>query len=66
MAKYDFPIGAANLFARIDVFNLFDNSGVREVDEFAELDSGVINQHWREPTHYQRPRSVRIGLGVTF
>jgi hypothetical protein len=66
MVKYDLPVSGVDLFARLDAFNLFDNHGVAEVDEHAENDAGAINPYWRETTLYQRPRSVRLGLGLRF
>jgi hypothetical protein len=66
MAGYNLRLGSLDLFVRLDVFNLFDNDGVAEVDEEAEDAFGAINPTWREPTAYQAPRTVRLGIGASF
>ena len=55
----------------LDVFNLFDQSAVTEVNEYAEQDSisppnYVANPNYKLPTHYQSPRAVRFGVGLNF
>ncbi len=70
MVKYDFRWGV-DWFVRMDIFNAFDQSAVVEVQESAEQDSSappnyVSNPRYKEPLHYQAPRSVRFGVGINF
>jgi hypothetical protein len=66
MAKYDFRALGAQMNVRVDVFNLFDNDAVTEIDEFGDTDSGGVNPNFLEPTQYQPARSVRFGVGINF
>ena len=66
MASYILQLGGIELFVRLDVFNLFDNDGVAEVDEQAEDQYGAVSPTWRAPTAYQAPRAVRLGIGASF
>jgi hypothetical protein len=66
MAGYTFRVGGFDLFVRVDAFNLLDNEGVAEVDEMAEDSYGAVNPYWLEPTTYQPPRAVRLGIGASF
>jgi len=67
MVKYLFQIGGGvELNLRLDAFNLTNNDGVSEVDEDGDLNSGANNQSFLTPTHYQSPRTVRLGVGITF
>ncbi len=66
MAKYDFNLGATDWYVRLDVFNLTDADAVTEVDEEGDQDTGEANENFLTPTHYQPPRSVRFGVGITF
>jgi len=64
--RYDWRWGGANLFARVDAFNVLDNQGVTNVYEQGDSLPGTPNPYWGEPIFYQSPRSVRFGLGVSF
>ncbi|MEM9556208.1 MAG: TonB-dependent receptor [Acidobacteriota bacterium] len=64
--RYDFELGATDLSLRFDVFNAFDDDTVVEVVETAETASGAADQNYLEPTSFQRPRTVRLGLAITF
>jgi len=66
MAKYDFRIGGFDWFARLDVFNAFDNDATLEVNEEAEDTSFLANPSYLMARYYQSPRSVRLGFGMTF
>lgn len=66
MAKYDFDLGSTDLYVRLDVFNITDADAVTEVDEEGDQDTGELNENYKTPTHYQAPRSVRFGVGITF
>ena len=72
MIKYDFQVGSMDMNVRLDVFNLFDQSASTEVQEGAELgynqDTGdsTPNDRYKQTTHYQQPRRVRIGFGLNF
>ncbi len=66
MFKYDFQVGNTNMNVRVDVFNLFNNDGVTEVRELAEIQVGTPDPNYNRTTHYQAPRSVRFGFGLNF
>jgi outer membrane receptor protein involved in Fe transport len=66
MFKYDFGVGGVDMNVRLDIFNLFDTSQVTEVNEFGEQDSGDLNPSYGFARFYQRPRTVRFGVGLTF
>ncbi|MEN8162604.1 MAG: TonB-dependent receptor [Acidobacteriota bacterium] len=66
MVKYDFQLGNVDMNVRLDVFNLFDQSGVTEVNELGDQDTGFANENYKRPTHYQQPRRVRLGFGLNF
>jgi outer membrane receptor protein involved in Fe transport len=66
MAKYDFNLGSTDWYVRLDLFNLTDADAVTEVDEEGDQDTGDPNENFLAPTHYQPPRSVRFGVGITF
>ena len=67
MVKYDIPLNNnMGVSLRLDIFNLFDNDGITEVDEEGDLETGEVNEYFQTPTHYQSPRSVRFGVGFTF
>lgn len=55
---------------RADVFNLFNSQAVQQRDEFGDLDfdgtTYFANPNYSQPTFYQSPRSVRLGLDITF
>jgi hypothetical protein len=62
-AKYDFNLnGPWGLALRADVFNIFDEDTVTEVDEGADEESGAINTTYLQGTRFQRPRGVRFNL----
>ncbi len=66
-AKYNWNLGdRANLQLRADVFNIFDQDTVTEVDEGADEESGAVNTTYLEPTRFQRPRGVRFMVGIDF
>jgi len=65
-ARYDVRIGGADAFVRLDVFNLLDNDAVTKVDEVAELETLAANPDYLEPRFFQPPRSVRLGVGLSF
>jgi outer membrane receptor protein involved in Fe transport len=67
MIKYAFQLGSGvELNLRLDAFNITGNEGITEVDEDGDLATGGINESWLTPTHYQTPRTVRLGVGLTF
>ncbi len=66
MVKYDFVLLGFDMNVRVDVFNLLDADTATEVDEFADQNSGARNPHYRAPTHFQEPRRIRIGFGMSF
>jgi len=66
MVKYDFQVAGIDMNVRLDIFNIFDNSNPTEVNEFADQDSGAANPHYLFDTHFQQPRRVRLGFGLTF
>jgi hypothetical protein len=64
--QYSFDAAGIDWRLRVDVFNLFGNDTATVVDEFGENDSGQPNPYHMDPISYQRPRSVRFGVGVSF
>ncbi len=66
MAKYDFKLGPADMYVRLDAFNITNNDATTELDEAGDLDTGAANDTFLAPTHYQPPRSVRFGVGLSF
>jgi outer membrane receptor protein involved in Fe transport len=64
--KYDFTVGGLDMNLRADVFNVTDEAGVTEVDEFAQEASSEVNPFYLDPLHFQNPRRVRFGVGLTF
>jgi hypothetical protein len=50
----------------VDVFNVFNNHRVERVNQVAEMENGAANPYYLEPLWYQRPRSVRLGFGLSF
>ncbi|MCK5379120.1 MAG: TonB-dependent receptor, partial [Acidobacteria bacterium] len=66
MIKYDFQMGNVDMNVRLDIFNMFDNDASTEVNELADQETGAVNPNYTKVTHYQQPRRVRIGFGLTF
>jgi len=66
MARYSIQLGKVTLDLRLDVFNVFDNHAVVQVDEFGDLATGEANPTYGKATEYQSPRRVRLGVGVSF
>ncbi|MEM9556207.1 MAG: TonB-dependent receptor [Acidobacteriota bacterium] len=65
-ARYDFELGPTDLSLRFDAFNVFDEDTVIEVRETAEQESGAVDPLYLTPTWYQSPRTVRLGVAITF
>ncbi len=66
MVKYDFQVGNVDMNVRLDIFNIFDQSGVTQVRENAEFSVGVPDPNYGRTTRYQQPRRVRFGFGLNF
>ena len=66
MAKYDVKLGGMSAYVRADVFNVFNQDAVTEVDEFAEYSSSATNPDYGKAIGYQSPRRVRFGVGINF
>jgi hypothetical protein len=66
MLKYDFELGPTDWYVRLDAFNLTNADATTEVDEEGDLDTGDPNETFKAATHYQPPRSVRMGIGLSF
>ena len=66
MFKYDFAVGGMNMNLRLDIFNIFDQSGSTEVNEHGDTFQGSPNPRYGSTTHYQMPRVVRLGAGLNF
>ncbi|WP_160152458.1 TonB-dependent receptor [Microbulbifer sp. ALW1] len=57
-----YPVEFGNnqkLLVSLDLFNILDNDSVTEVNE-------LFNSNYGEPTSYQSPRSVRLGVRYDF
>ena len=66
LVKYDFVLGSTNLFIRMDIFNLFDQSAQAQVREQSGTATFALDEGFLQTTLWQAPRTVRFGLGVNF
>jgi hypothetical protein len=67
MLKYDFRIAGVNCNVRLDAFNALNNQNVVRVEVLAEhRRTGVPREYYGEPRYYQTPRTVRLGVGLSF
>ena len=67
MLNYDFQALGISWNVRLDAFNVLNNQNVVRVDVRAERSgSGVPRETYGEPQYYQRPRTVRLGFGLSF
>jgi outer membrane receptor protein involved in Fe transport len=64
--QYFFDAAGIDWRLRVDVFNFFGDDTATELDEFGENDYGEPNPYHMDPIAYQRPRSVRFGVGMSF
>ena len=53
------------LIFRFDVFNIFDQDNVIDMNEYGES-GGVTNPNYQLPTNFQTPRRVRLGMQFDF
>jgi hypothetical protein len=65
--------GAHKLTLQVDVFNVFNQQKVTEVDETRDYsrvttsaNEGRLNLNWKRPTSYQSPRGVRLTARYEF
>ena len=65
-ARYELRAAGGDWYARLDVFNLFDNQGVVQVEDVAEDEHFLANPNYLEVRYYQPPRTIRFGVGVSF
>ena len=66
MLNYTFRGLGGEWFVRLDVFNVFNNSGTEMVWDYAETWYGAPVPEYLETFHFQRPRIVRFGVGWSF
>ena len=59
------PLGGTPVF-RMDIFNVFDSSGVTDIREIGETALNVPDPNYGAALRYQAPRSVRFGLSWDF
>jgi hypothetical protein len=66
-------IGKNKVTFQVDVFNVFNQQEVTEVDEQRDysrstttLEEGRLNLNWKRPTSFQSPRSVRFTARYEF
>jgi outer membrane receptor protein involved in Fe transport len=59
------PLGGDPVL-RMDVFNVFDSSGVTDIREIGETALNVADPNYGSALRYQPPRSVRFGLTWAF
>jgi outer membrane receptor protein involved in Fe transport len=64
--KYNFKVAGLDMNVRADVFNVFDNDTVTQVNEFAEQANGAVQPNYLRATDFQSARRVRFGLGLHF
>lgn len=69
-ARYTVPsfgFVPGELTLRADIFNVFNLSGITELEEEGDIDpSGAANPNYGLPVGYQTPRYVRIGFDWEF
>jgi hypothetical protein len=56
-----FALRKMNLIGTLDVFNLLNRSG-----SLIEADATSVDEHWRVPLRVQTPRSVQLGMRLTW
>jgi Carboxypeptidase regulatory-like domain/TonB dependent receptor-like, beta-barrel len=56
----EFPISSGQLRLTLDVFNVFNSSYVLGVD------SGYLSPNFGQPTDYNQPRQIQVGVRYTF
>ena len=67
MLKYDFRIVEMDCNLRLDAFNAPNNQNVVRVEVVAEKRrTGIPRENYGEPQYYQSPRTVRLGIGLSF
>ncbi len=66
MLNYTFRGLGGEWFVRLDVFNVFNNSGAEQLWDYAETWYGAPVPEYLETYHFQRPRIVRFGVGWNF
>lgn len=70
--RYNVKFGEHTLTFRADVFNLLNSQGIQGRNEIGDLDIGVNgdavipNPNYGNVSSYQTPRSVRLGLDISF
>ncbi|MBO0798037.1 MAG: hypothetical protein J2P31_04370, partial [Blastocatellia bacterium] len=50
----------------VDIFNVPNSQLIRTVNQFRELDGGVLNVDFTNPTAFYPPRSLRLGMRMDF
>ncbi len=51
---------------RADVFNVLNSKGVEKRYELGDLNIGLADPNYGNPTNYQSPRTVRLGMDIAF
>lgn len=74
--QYVLELESTDITFRADVFNVFNNDDITEVDEIAEVyldsdpvtgrDFGEPNPDYMLPTNFQTPRYVRLSASIKF
>jgi len=60
----DVPYGSLNAYAK--VFNVFDFDTASTYNDKAEIKEGVDNPNYRNPTSFQAPRNMQVGISYEF
>lgn len=60
--RYTRDIGRSTMTVKLDIFNIFNSSGVVDFDDESHIYGARPNPNFGLPQWYQRPRQVRIGL----
>jgi outer membrane receptor protein involved in Fe transport len=67
MLRYAVSVAGADANLRLDVFNILDRHGVDWYWDWMERpQNGTTHGYAGEPVYFQPPRSVRLGVGLTF
>lgn len=64
--SYQTPIGSSQLRATLEVFNVFNQEDVTQVDEIRENDIGDLNATFLDPSGWQAPRYGQLTVSLDF
>ena len=65
-AVFKLPLTQFDAAFRVDVFNVFNDSAVTDLDEFGTFDDGSASDTYGLPINYQQPRYARFQIQLRF